>query len=234
MSFSYNAASIDNNYELSPNSLSETSIHKKKLLNQHKKTQRQPHYDSNKVNAVVQNIQNQTPKSLSSSESTSNKLKEGYASMADSNNNLGNFRPLDMPISAGQERMSEQEVIGDSKEGGIVPNGTIDSTLIYNEMDESHDLDQNFMTKQQSKQYYRNLMGNYPNTNTLDLSTSPQHHASSNDIVVTKLNYLIDLMEEQQSEKTDSVVEDIVLYSFLGVFVIFVVDSFVKVGKYVR
>ena len=42
------------------------------------------------------------------------------------------------------------------------------------------------------------------------------------------------LLEEQQDQKTGSVTEEVVLYSFLGVFIIFVVDSFTKVGKYTR
>jgi hypothetical protein len=51
---------------------------------------------------------------------------------------------------------------------------------------------------------------------------------------MTKLNYMIHLLEEQQDEKTDNVTEELVLYLFLGVFVIFVVDSFARVGKYKR
>ena len=45
---------------------------------------------------------------------------------------------------------------------------------------------------------------------------------------------MISLLEEQQDEKTNNVTEEVVLYSFLGIFIIFVVDSFAKVGKYVR
>jgi hypothetical protein len=51
---------------------------------------------------------------------------------------------------------------------------------------------------------------------------------------MTKLNYMIHLLEERQDERTNNVTEEVILYSFLGVFMIFIVDSFVKVGKYVR
>ena len=51
---------------------------------------------------------------------------------------------------------------------------------------------------------------------------------------MTKLNYMIHLLEENKDEKTQNVTEELVLYMFLGVFVIFVVDSFAKVGKYTR
>jgi high-affinity K+ transport system ATPase subunit B len=45
---------------------------------------------------------------------------------------------------------------------------------------------------------------------------------------------MINLLEEKQDEKTNNVVEEVILYSFLGIFIIFVVDSFARVGKYVR
>ena len=49
-----------------------------------------------------------------------------------------------------------------------------------------------------------------------------------------KLNYMIHLLEENKDEKTNTVTEELILYMFLGVFVIFVVDSFAKAGKYTR
>jgi hypothetical protein len=45
---------------------------------------------------------------------------------------------------------------------------------------------------------------------------------------------MISLLEDQQDERTNTVTEEVVLYSFLGIFIIFVIDSFVRVGKYTR
>ena len=53
-------------------------------------------------------------------------------------------------------------------------------------------------------------------------------------ILTQKLNYMINLLEERQDERTNNVTEEVVLYSFLGIFIIFIVDSFARVGKYVR
>jgi len=53
-------------------------------------------------------------------------------------------------------------------------------------------------------------------------------------ILLQKMNYMITLLEDQQDEKTNNVTEEVILYSFLGIFIIFIADSFVKVGKYVR
>ena len=70
--------------------------------------------------------------------------------------------------------------------------------------------------------YYSQLQGSQADVHT------------NKDALMTKLNYMIHLLEEQQDEKTDNVTEELVLYLFLGVFVIFVVDSFARVGKYKR
>ena len=45
---------------------------------------------------------------------------------------------------------------------------------------------------------------------------------------------MIHLLEEQHDEKTHSVTEEVILYSFLGIFIIFIVDSFSRIGKYTR
>jgi|TARA_Y100000992_G_scaffold222561_1_gene154635 hypothetical protein len=56
----------------------------------------------------------------------------------------------------------------------------------------------------------------------------------NNSELLEKINYMIHLLEEEKDVKLGNVTEEVVLYCFLGVFIIFVVDSFVKVGKYVR
>lgn len=58
--------------------------------------------------------------------------------------------------------------------------------------------------------------------------------SGSSDKVLEKLNYMIHLLEQQQSEKTNYVLEECILYSLLGVFMIYVVDSFARSGKYTR
>jgi len=54
------------------------------------------------------------------------------------------------------------------------------------------------------------------------------------DIMMQKLDRIISLLEDQHDEKTGHVTEELVLYCFLGVFIIFIVDSFARAGKYVR
>jgi hypothetical protein len=52
--------------------------------------------------------------------------------------------------------------------------------------------------------------------------------------IMERINYMIHLLEQQQYEKTANITEEFLLYTFLGVFVIYVVDSFTKNGKYIR
>ena len=57
---------------------------------------------------------------------------------------------------------------------------------------------------------------------------------SSDSKVMEKINYMIHMLENMEHEKTANVTEEFVLYTFLGVFVIYVLDSFSRTGKYVR
>ena len=58
--------------------------------------------------------------------------------------------------------------------------------------------------------------------------------SDNKDIMMQKLDRIISLLEDQHDEKTGHVTEELVLYCFLGVFIIFIVDSFARAGKYVR
>jgi hypothetical protein len=57
---------------------------------------------------------------------------------------------------------------------------------------------------------------------------------SSEDGVMQKLNYITHILEDIQMEKTSNITEELILYTFLGVFTIFIVDAFARVGKYHR
>lgn len=60
------------------------------------------------------------------------------------------------------------------------------------------------------------------------------YEGDSQSLLVDKLNYMIHLLEQQQYEKTDNIMEEFLLYLLLGGFMIYVVDSFTKTGKYIR
>ena len=57
---------------------------------------------------------------------------------------------------------------------------------------------------------------------------------STNSEMLHKLNNIIEIFEDQKEIKTGQKNEEIILYCFLGVFVIYIMDSFVSIGKYSR
>ena len=65
------------------------------------------------------------------------------------------------------------------------------------------------------------------------LNSSNDNLLNNNDLL-NKLDYIIHLLEEQHNEKTNTINEELILYLFLGIFMIFVLDSFARASKYVR
>lgn len=92
---------------------------------------------------------------------------------------------------------------------------------------------------EQHRQLVSNLKNNiHPLNSGLEMNDCPVHaHDKMTDDqkeLNEKISYMIKLLEDQKHEKTEGVFEDVILYSFLGIFMIFLVESFTKAGKYVR
>ena len=85
-----------------------------------------------------------------------------------------------------------------------------------------------------SGQYQQQYAPGYNQYQPAQQQPQQQQSPPQNDALLKKLNYMIHLLEEQKNEQTNNVTEELILYIFLGIFVIFVVDSFTKVGKYRR
>ena len=92
--------------------------------------------------------------------------------------------------------------------------------------------------------HYVSSYPNVSNYQTVYDQSVPQYHrmnlgenqdaVPSSSKMMEKINYMIHLLENQENEKTANVTEEFILYTFLGVFMIYVVDSFSRAGKYVR
>ena len=52
--------------------------------------------------------------------------------------------------------------------------------------------------------------------------------------LLMKVNHILEILEQQKEIKTNQKNEEIVLYCFLGLFLIYIIDSFVSIGKYSR
>ena len=100
--------------------------------------------------------------------------------------------------------------------------------VFYNEMSETK-MKQNLYLEAQNKDY---LISNNLNMNQVSKQNSEPNY--NNQEILQKLNYIINSFEEQKEIKTNQKNEEVVLYCFLGIFVIYVLDSFVYIGKYSR
>jgi hypothetical protein len=87
----------------------------------------------------------------------------------------------------------------------------------------------------QTNDVFHRMLPLYAEVADNDSSSQPMGGAGQpqNDLM-RKLNRIIDMLEDQEDSRTGHVAEELVLYGFLGVFVIYIVDSFARAGKYVR
>jgi hypothetical protein len=83
-------------------------------------------------------------------------------------------------------------------------------------------------TSTYAKQYYEQFV---PYAENLANQLASQSGASGTNIaLVEKLNYIIHMLEQKKEEKTGHVIEELILYCFIGIFIIFVVDTFARSG----
>ena len=229
MSLALNAGIINddnNNFNITNfnNNNNNNLIYKKK----HNKTQRLiEDFNTDKVNSVLNSIHNN--------------------SFDENNNNMGDFKPINLPQSAAIERLNntikdkklkEENEENEKKEGFQ----KFEPKPIDNENIDLQNLNNLFMNDKEVEKYYKKLDPNYDLNNyknNVSISTPPFNNNYTNDInnnkiLIDKINYMIHLLEEQKDNKINNVTEEIILYSFLGIFIIFIVDSFVRIGKYIR
>ena len=67
-----------------------------------------------------------------------------------------------------------------------------------------------------------------------NMNSNGSNKLLNNTDLLSKLDYIVHLLEEQRNEKTNTITEELILYLFLGIFIIFVLDSFARASKYVR
>ena len=144
----------------------------------------------------------------------------GFEGMDNSeSSDMGDFNPPDLPHSAGVQRTKDRD---SSQDQVVQPHA---ASMQSSDAPVSIESFQN-LPSLASEDYYRQFVPYYDRA-----SSGPTVHR---DELIDKLDYMIHLLEEQREIKTGSVTEEVILYSFLGVFIIFVLDSFARAGKYTR
>ena len=121
------------------------------------------------------------------------------------------YNPLQIPPPEIKNVSGENRMYGSAS----VPN-SLGKTPDYSNYKKSYEPPSNLI----SRQYNQNAVGG--------------HVGGNDNRILDKINYMIHMLEEQHNEKTNNVTEEFILYTFLGVFVIFVVDSFSRAGRYIR
>jgi hypothetical protein len=226
MSLAMFAAQIDDNANIT---LPNNSDNSDNILNQkrHKRTQRKypkienfdtNRFDTDKVNSV---------------------LKEIHITSEEDDDDKDVFNPPPKPESMGALKTTPP------KEGFVTPLGKMVGKAPSPNFEGGDNLDlndySNYGNSKTIEEYYKSVLPGYdPKKNYVNRpyytaqNTDMNNSYQSQDVLMQKLNYVISLLEDQQDEKTNNVTEEVILYSFLGIFIIFMADTFVKAGKYTR
>ena len=223
MSFAFSAALFDENND------SDFLNNKRK----HSKTQKnyKEGFDKGKVNSVLEAVhKNQKPD--------------------DDDDEVGNFNPPPPTVSVGSVKATTKETMMNMTNQNDIMFRTLGRAPQPTNQ-ENNDLDlnnySNYGDKKTVEEYYKKMLPGYNSNAPSNPNANPSNRlyhrmnydqasnvAPTQDVLLQKINYMISLLEDQQDERTNNVTEEVVLYSFLGIFIIFIVDSFAKVGKYVR
>jgi hypothetical protein len=225
MSLAMFAAPFDDNTELNSDNL----INQKRRT--HSKTYKKypkENFDTNKVNSVLEKI---------------------HSNLDNDDDDKDDFNPPPQAKSVGVEKtkpLLQKEQMMNMGTNNDVMFRTLGRAPNPN-YEGGDDLDLNdysiYGNNQTNEEYYKKVLPGYtqqknpvnkPYYNKANYSQPSVQEFSSQDVLLQKLNYMITLLEDQQDERTNNVTEEVVLYSFLGIFIIFIADTFVKAGKYVR
>ena len=181
-----------------------STIHRKKTYRQTKNDD-----DDDDDDNEMPNISENFESAIEDQDDRNSRVNQLLNKITDAGTGLADF----VPISAPKNTLAD-----------LIP--TVPKMHDYSPNNAGEDRLSNYTNSYESgilgKPYYSSMGINGSNNNNTD------------NTVMQKLNYITHILEDIQMEKTSNVTEELILYSFLGVFVIFVVDSFAKAGKYYR
>jgi hypothetical protein len=233
MSLAMFAAPFDDNNDSFPNNSDNNLINKKRRA--HSRTQKmysKENFDTNKVNSVLEKIHN---------------------NLESDDDDIDAFNPPPKAESMGAQKTvplpQKEQMMNMTSSNDTSMFRTLGRTPQPNyEGSDNLDLNDytNYGDNKTNEEYYKRVLPGYThiknpanksyyaNNNNNNNVNSQIPETYGQDILLQKLNYMITLLEDQQDERTNNVTEEVVLYSFLGIFIIFIADTFVRAGKYVR
>ena len=214
MSLAFNAAPVnyDNNNINNINDNNDNRENNRRVLRSNKsKNTTYKNKNNNKINnEIISEILNDSEYDTENDNVTSN---------------LGNFKVLHEPVQTKQqENFDNQPQQNESNKYSYNPTvenkSNIEDNPIQNQ-DNYAKLDSAYLND-----YYNNYISKQENNQNYSTQFKTNN---CNDELLKRLDNILHLLEEQQEEKTSYITEELILYVFLGIFVIYVLDSFVAV-----
>lgn len=198
------------NFNLAPAEYQEVQIDDKKKRSKNK-TIKQRRNTNTKVNRLIRNI-------------TANQEDSD-----DEDERMGDFIPKPDMTSLGNKEEHHKQFQNSLKEKQKeFEDRNIETDEDEDDQSVSKETFKNIPKKSPIEEYYNNNAYHQ----YLQNEHTPILSKHTNEILSDKLNYMIHLLEEQKDEKAGTLHEELILYGFLGIFIIFLVDSFARVGKY--
>ena len=178
--------------------------------------------NNNSNNNNLSSKKNQTYKNKNSQKIDKTMLQQLYNSNNDDNYEMGDFVPVQQPM---QNVNIQQQ--------------NLKSNMHYTEsLDDDDVVDKSKIEMSKDNDIYKQFINNYNNSTAKDFYNSNYSNnlntSTSNNDLIKRLDKILYLLEEDKNDQNHLITEELILYVFLGVFIIYVLDSFVKAGKYVR
>jgi hypothetical protein len=142
-------------------------------------------------------------------------------------NNLADFKPLSHPIVSSKKPENGKDV-------EMIQPPVYFPTVETNRKESQPTFSANNMNIDKNSDY-RSIYQPPSNITTYGgYGKNIQNLPKNDDRMMDRINYMIHLLEEQVNEKTNNVLEEFVMFSLVGVFLIYVLDSFSRSGRYTR
>ena len=114
------------------------------------------------------------------------------------------------------------------------PKKPIVQTKADNPVQSDNELKHEKVQQEVNNTYYNQYLPPSIEDNSTLIPDTPKHKHVDMDLLNQKLDYLINLFEEQKEFRTEGILEELILYIFFGIFIIYVIHSFTKIKSYSR
>jgi len=212
-------------YQLNPASLEttkETLLPKKNTKESVNNTNNRTYKNRKSVNFSEDEKVESNKNKLTNISNLLSKLHDNDDEDEEENNFKDQYEKMNSPVNTNSDIInSELQKLNSNVENNIPTTSFLNSNINskFSNFNDSYKSNLEYLNNINQTQGYNNNTGNV----TYD-----------NNQLLSKLDYIIHLLEEQHNEKTNHITEELILYLFLGIFIIFVLDSFAKASKYIR